>query len=684
MRLAPLVVPLLIPLIAAARPAAPSAQGLTVVERLWVKPLWGSVGGLGWTPDGSALVAGTGTGSVFSISPEGVGLWTRGVGSTVTALSLSGGTILVGTDSGILAAYDESGGISWSADLGIPVYSLVPVPGGWIAAAGGDLLYARNGSVAPVGVNLSFPPRIVSGCGGRLVAAGPGAAAIIDLPNMTVSLTVDLPGAASSLACGPSGVALGDDEGMLTVVEGNSTLSFDLGVGIEALSWSPGDLLAAGLADGRVVVLTPTGEVVWNSTSPSPVTTLAWDPSGSLLAVGTSSGWFYVYTGAGTESHRVDLGDRVCSLSWSPDGSLLAVGTWDVHLFAVSRPGFRLEVSPSPDGSALEVLVSVSPPLPSPLEAVVSAVEGGVEVARGPVLISGGGGTAGLNLTLPPGDHALAVRLLVSGKEAASRVVEVSVPPSVSGAASWSRGRLRVNLTVVGGPLSGRLEVSESGRTLARVDLNLPEGNSPLEVPLELPPGDHRLSVAVTGRWGGLWEGEVSAAVRGFSVLASPSGEGGALSVTVSADPPPSPGETLNLTLRLSEGGVEVWVGRVSLSGPSSHLEVPLELPPGDHSILVEAVSGGEVVASTRVEIRAPGGPQILPYAGLVAAAAVGAAAFRLRRRSTDAELKLRILEEALSGRDLTPELVASRLGISRSRAARLLEELREEGSLEG
>ncbi len=680
-------------------PALLSAGPVTL-EESWSKSAWGSVEALAWSPDGEGLAAGTGTGSLFLFSGSGSGLWTRGLGSTVTSVAWIDSLIVASTSSGLVRAYSRSGEWAWSLQMPAPVSELAVGPGTIAAAAGSEvvILNSSGNVVRRVGLNGTVSHVALMG-NGSVASVGSDVLLVGD----NVSRVAELDSAVTCLSVSRSGLlAAGSTAGMVAVVREEDVLLLKLSSGaIEDLGWGPTDLLAVGSEDGVVRIVTPSGEEVWSDSIGSAVTEVEWAPDGSLLAVGGRGGELLVVTPTGAEVLSVTLGEAVGSLAWSPDSSALAVGTWSVRVLVKVNPTVSIsEVRVSRYGSNVTVGLSVSPSLPEPVRVRVSLLEGGEELANVDATLSGSGGSLPIPLNAPlrPGHHILTLRASVGGEEVASQVVEAEVLPpppesaslSVLGSGSDSLS-VRAELAPAPDPrwpLPAELVVTESGRVLLEERWNISSGIAERNVQLELEPGVHELSIELVYDGEALADAEARVWVYSATLDVNSSTGPGKVALTgvVGLDPPPSPHLPVEAQVQVSELGEILTTIPITITGQIEPFEAELGLEKGTHRLTVTLIVAGSPAASRELVVEVPGSTVGAVMKVLLAAlAGTGLAAFALRlRASRIEELKVRALEVALDrGGRVTPAELASALGISPRLAKKVLEALKDEGALE-
>ena len=680
-------------------PAQLSAGPVTL-EESWGKSVWGSVEALAWSPEGERLAAGTGTGSLFAFSRSGSGLWARGLGNTVSSVAWVDSLVVASTSSGLVRAYSRSGELVWSVQLPAPVSELAAGPDIVAAAAGSEVVILNSTGEVVRRVELNGTVSHVAWVGNWSVASMGGDVLLI---GDNVSRLAELGSTVTCLSVSGSGlVAAGSAGGMVAVVRGEDALLLRLSSdAIGDLDWGPTDLLAVGSEDGAVRILTPSGEEVWSGSIGSAVTEVEWAPDGSLLAVGGLEGDLLVVTPTGSEVLSAKLGEAVGSLAWSRDSSALAVGTWGVRVLVKVSPTISIsEVEVSRYGSNVTAGLSVSPTLPEPVRVRVSLMEGGEELASSEVTLSGSGGSLVVPLDPPlqPGHHVLTLRAAVGGEEVASQVVEAEVLPpppesaSITVVGSGPEGlRVRVELSPPPDPrwpLSADLVVREAGSVLLEDRWNVSSGVAEKTIRLGLDPGVHELVVELA--YDGRALASASASVWVYSAELEVNSYAGPGKVTLTGvvrlDPPPDPDLPVGAQLQVSELGDILATVPINVTGGAEPFNVELDLERGTHRLTVTLLVGGSPAASKELAVEVPGSRAGALLGTLLAAlAGVGLTAFALRRRASKVEeLKVRALEVILDrGGRVTPDELASALGISEGSARKVLEALKGEGALE-
>ena len=691
---AALVVLLLIPL-------TPLSAGPVTLEESWSRGVWGSVEALAWNSRGDRLAVGTGTGSLFLLSRTGTGLWTKGLGSTVTSLVWAGSKVVVSTSSGLVRAYSQDGAVAWSVDLGDSVSELAPGSGVVVAAVGPELAtidLASGQVVESVRANgtVSHAALIENGSvfsvGSELFFTGENLSKLAELDSEI-----------TCLAASPGGLlAAGSVSGMIAVLREEDILTLKVASSsIRDLAWGPTNLLAVGSADGAVRIVTPSGEEVWSGSLGSGVTDLEWAPDGSLLAVGGQDGDFLVITPTGAEVFSTKLGEAVSSLAWSPDSSALAVGTWSVRLLVKVSPTISISnVEVDRYGSNATITLSVSPSLTEPVLVQLALREDNEALAQGETMLSGSGGSLSLELIPPlsPGPHVLTLLALVEGEVVASQVVEVEVLPRPPEEVTLSaeevdleRIKVRAELSPAPDPrwpLPAKLVVSESGQVLAEAEWSIGSGIAERTLQIDLEPGVHDLLLELTYDERVLANARVTMYVYSASIDVNASSRPGRAVLTgeVRVYPPPGPGSPLEAQVQISEYGDTLETIPLTIAGEVEPFEAELSLEPGVHELVVSLIVAGSPASSQELIVEVPKSRVGAALAiVLTASAGVGAAVFTLRlRRARIEELKVRALEAALNrGGRVTAEELASTLRISPSLARKVLDLLKEEGALE-
>ncbi len=282
--------------------------------------------------DNTRLVAGTSSGKVLLLTPEGLLTWTfdgaavapEGVAQrsvTGLAIDLDGNRILAGftdnpgteTETGVLFLMDNSPFTLWTASIGGPVSEAGLSDDGTRAVAGSadGNVYSLNqdglirwkvetpgASGQPVNVAA------VSADGSRTVAGTQTSQAFLLTPEAAKIWTVDFDGPVNDVAVSTSGArtAMGTANGSVYLLNSDGIVikqvihpeTSILSMGINA----SGTRLVAGTADGRVFAFSSQGIMSWEVFLGGSVTSVAVNAAGNRI-IASSGNKVYLLTGDG-------------------------------------------------------------------------------------------------------------------------------------------------------------------------------------------------------------------------------------------------------------------------------------------------------------------------------------------------------------------------------------------------
>lgn len=245
--------------------------------------------------------------TVYAVDDRGNVVWHQKTPGPVYALvPVAGGGVAAGDDAGYVTLFDANGQRLWRADLGtrVTVMAAAPVDGGGLLAGGWDEKLTwldADGSVAwqaDAGGPLSALSLLPSPTDLVVVATIHGEVRAYDTEGQEVwRLDLDAPVAAlGSLPADPRPVLLaGVQDGRLVAIDAGGSISWEVPLGTGAPVWQVAELstgswsILAGTAGAKptLVHLSAAGDIQWVVSMPASVTAVEVI---DLDAAGNSSG----------------------------------------------------------------------------------------------------------------------------------------------------------------------------------------------------------------------------------------------------------------------------------------------------------------------------------------------------------------------------------------------------------
>lgn len=327
---------------------------LCAVSPLWTEPgpTSGGLSGVVISADGSTVVSGGDL--VISLSPEGRKRW-GGWSATSLAISSHGDYILASKGQ-TLRLISGSGDLIWEKPLDITITEVAMTPdASLIAAAGGGRIRLLKFSGEDIASNASIAVNhiaIMPG-GDRILVTTKNS---VQISNLTlIPDWMDTTSAQNLVAVAPDGSAfVTAAANHVRMYTGTGKLLWDKKAGsgnAEALAWSrDGTIIAVGLDDNSLQVLSRAGSLLWTAKASNWITSIAVSDNGDIIVTGSMDKKLSVYTGSGTKLGTFTARSAIMfhSVAMTGDGSLIILVD-DAAVYAFPRSLFT---EGAPDVSA--------------------------------------------------------------------------------------------------------------------------------------------------------------------------------------------------------------------------------------------------------------------------------------------------------------------------------------------